>query len=611
MKETPSKDEKNGTTSAKKRQSYRKIKNLEEEVELILPQEENDGDVVDNAKAAEETLVVSPGKEAIKQIPVTPRRRTANVELEDRLQTPRRSVRKSVKPAQDYEDIVVKKTMRSLKKVEKQSSVEDDETEGGTDKKLELQDNSDAPKWTPAKVGRGTQKRRKRKSRKTLVKPNCVEEDMIGLEEEMLIAIENDEDENKENVSPQDLLKQRKVSKDMENSKMNLERSQEMVNSAEKKRRSLQDTVLKPLGTEQQANILEKEQVHVENDKNTVTQTEIQNQANALIAKHTENSVTELITELVEVDSAVVVSLAPVMILESNILLVPEHSQISQPKNQNLNEPIPVDIEERKDATFNATSNDSFNESDCIILTPIPTIKTGAVKEADSNISSEKEDPDCVMQSLLLSEDEDENSNPNTNELENKYSADFSPSTAKMPKITLTGDDLTNVTLVTPPTVQTPKQRPKPYRFPTPYKFRDVKNLSFEFNKNIPDDYDDEQKNLESFTIPPSNKHQVTAMTPVSIMKLTKLEPKEIILRSIHKKRSLSACYERTQNKSTNRVKFHSPANQMTFIDDLDLQITKSATKRKVHTPVVRQHGDIAAPDTTSKCIFYLVKKRI
>ncbi|XP_036325075.1 uncharacterized protein LOC118738257 [Rhagoletis pomonella] len=144
--------------TASKNQSRRssrrhRAKDLEQEVELIMSQED-DSDM-EMEKSKENDLPTTP--KSHKQIDY--QHRSPSVGTNDTLaQTPRRSTRKSIKPVQEYEDIVSRKRqLRSASKIEAEN----------------IQDADEEPqaKWTPAKVGRVSQKR-SRKSRKSTKNQN-------------------------------------------------------------------------------------------------------------------------------------------------------------------------------------------------------------------------------------------------------------------------------------------------------------------------------------------------------------------------------------------------------------------------------------------------------
>lgn len=89
-----------GTTRRSKR-----VKNLEEEVEFILSQEESDEEM--NSESNKMLIInKTPSKNNEIRKATTPT--ASQTVLHDLYQTPRRSCRKSIKPCQDYEEIVNK-----------------------------------------------------------------------------------------------------------------------------------------------------------------------------------------------------------------------------------------------------------------------------------------------------------------------------------------------------------------------------------------------------------------------------------------------------------------------------------------------------------------------
>lgn len=146
----------------------KKVKNLEQEVEEIINQEEGENEENVNifTKTPKSTKKTRP-QDANSPMP------SSQAVPNAMLQTPRRSCRKSVKPTQDYDDIVNKSCRSILKSGRKtiilEVSEEEEEQEPKPEK--ETKDSYEAAekaqtKWTSAEVGRSSQKRGRKSKRK-------------------------------------------------------------------------------------------------------------------------------------------------------------------------------------------------------------------------------------------------------------------------------------------------------------------------------------------------------------------------------------------------------------------------------------------------------------
>ncbi|XP_061398085.1 putative leucine-rich repeat-containing protein DDB_G0290503 [Musca vetustissima] len=137
----------------------RKVKNLEKEVEMILSQDENEDETEIDENGAVEPLLKTPSTRRRQKVTACTPQASESV-LQDMLQTPRRSCRKSIKPPQDYDDIVKQSARRSARK--KLNSLEENNEENENNDHDE-----EHPKWTAASVGRSSTKRTRKSRRNT------------------------------------------------------------------------------------------------------------------------------------------------------------------------------------------------------------------------------------------------------------------------------------------------------------------------------------------------------------------------------------------------------------------------------------------------------------
>lgn len=175
----------------------RKVKNLEKEVEMILSQDES-----------EEEAIPNPSYEPqLPKTPTTTRRRAKSAAgvmctprasetvLQDMLQTPRRSCRKSIKPPQDYDDIIVRQSTRSAKKrltsLGEEAHNEENELCPVPEDGINV---GEQTKWSTANVGRSSTKRSARKSKRgTRGKRNLNEETKMEDENVHIPSNKNEE----------------------------------------------------------------------------------------------------------------------------------------------------------------------------------------------------------------------------------------------------------------------------------------------------------------------------------------------------------------------------------------------------------------------------------
>ncbi|XP_005189326.2 probable serine/threonine-protein kinase kinX isoform X1 [Musca domestica] len=135
----------------------RKVKNLEKEVEMILSQDESDEERENDEELAPLPKTPSTRRRQVKGTACTPQ--ASESVLQDMLQTPRRSCRKSIKPPQDYDDIVKHSTRRSARKKLKPLDENNEENENEIEEEY--------PKWSAASVGRSSTKRGRKSRRNT------------------------------------------------------------------------------------------------------------------------------------------------------------------------------------------------------------------------------------------------------------------------------------------------------------------------------------------------------------------------------------------------------------------------------------------------------------
>ena len=576
----------------------KRVKNLEEEVEFILSQEESDEDI--NSDTNKKDMInKTPSKNQEIREATTPT--SSQKVLHELNQTPRRSCRKSIKPCQDYEEIINKSLRLCTRSAKKDFLV-------GQKKMDENEENEIVqPRWTPAKVGRVSQKRQRKSRRNGKDKHTITEESMAKGDGD------GDIKGNEEGTKTVDLT----LSDTMHQTEITLEEAGASAGQQEEIVKEKDMQLVEKLSESIKNKTTEFKKLYVSIESST-HKSEIEKPREILTDSLPETSVAKMENdknnengENFELQSA-----------EENICIVFENN-ISNEGNQTENKE-------------NLKQNNSFSQQDMegtfgsyLKSEEISISELGLkpIKDEDFDQDSfQCKNQETVSQMeempslIIYDDDEEQEGNAESNKLnatfetsnsvelvenvENPLTSEepmetlqlsddeFGETPKKQPRIVLTDTEMQNHTVLstpngtavkssstpkawaTPKLPSTSKQSAKPYRFPTPYRNKN----SFKFIENV------KEKNGNSIT-------EETSNTTIS---LTTLKPKEIVLRGI-RKRSLSMCIDGTdfngekylggnsQKRKQNRmVSFCSPANQTTIIDDIDSLIVKSIKKQKL-----------------------------
>ncbi|XP_017462497.1 PREDICTED: thioredoxin domain-containing protein 2-like, partial [Rhagoletis zephyria] len=575
--------------TASKNQSRRssrrhRTKDLEQEVELIMSQED-DSDM-EMEKSKENDLPTTP--KSHKQIDY--QHRSPSVGTNDTLaQTPRRSTRKSIKPVQEYEDIVSRKRqLRSASKIEAEN----------------IQDADEEPqaKWTPAKVGRVSQKR-SRKSRKSTKNQN--KSKIISSSE----AEDNEyeKDSLKTNTSEESLQIQDSV--DTVESEAVAEKNMDiLINKiTENKAKYTNENIGSELSKEQQEdciNFKEKdslktntseESLPIQDSVDTVESEAVaEKNMDILINKITENKAKytneNIGSELRKEQQEDCINFKEIEAKQGDGVGTYLKNDTFNTSDLGIN-PLPEEIEENEGQQTNSEQKifNAMNES--FTITPdalevnnveVPVVinnedsgykledqqksedsynkASGDVEVDDSEIplviikDDTLNNSDCVLVNKDLSEHVDDDMQPLR--LSDEESSTSPP--RKAPRVILTNEEgkeqiLNSSTLFNAGV--TPKRYSKTVeRKPTPFRPK----------ATVPNN--EEEEDCEE------GAHSIT-------IEVSKMEPKEIVLRSI-RKRSLSVCIGNTEAENRRKnVTFYSPANQTTILEDLDTRIVQSVKK--------------------------------
>lgn len=556
----------------------RKVKNLEEEVEYIFSQDECEEE---NKVVLSENQKFTKTAQPEKIMLTTPPKQDPKFVRQD-LQTPRRSCRKSVKPAQDYDDIVKSGLRFCTRSGKKALSAEAERDEN-------VDEVNAQPKWTPAKVGRVSQKRSRRSKRVEKVKHQNEKNIIPEIQE----AHENIEEEIiGEDVSFEKVTEMVKPSNcSLNEAKQTMQRmelmgahdsnmtcllgSQESLNKEER---------IKSVGHEsvnsdnQCVQLLQddSEDDHESTEKCAQEEICIIYENNIGNKDDTQHKSSKSMPSLAKENSFGSLKSRNINISDLGLSVISQEEGKEDHMGYQMKTPT-EEVEEMPSLIM--CDDDEVNSK-----------QLGALNEtfeANSNVDVEifqKKNED-TMEVLQLSDDDsatpkkhrqivltDTTSANNVSLVSNSKNespvreivqVNKLPSTPK-PKMPPT----TPITMV-PKFPGTPQQSRRQYRLPTPYR-----NRNFKLNDKSTED------------IGKTSKKEGTNSPLIS---LTTLEPKEIVLRGI-RKRSLSVCVNGQQqqnssvvsaHKQNRMVSFHSPANQTTIIDDLDSIIAKSLKKRK------------------------------
>ncbi|XP_013110512.2 uncharacterized protein LOC106089242 isoform X1 [Stomoxys calcitrans] len=579
----------------------RKVKNLEQEVEMILSQDESDEEPQPQQKAPsfkEASMLKTPSaKRPLKNAACTPQ--PSSEVLQDILQTPRRSCRKSVKPPQDYDDIIIRHSTRSAKKKFAATNENNEENQECSESVVKEEQH---PKWSAADVGRSSSKRT-RKSRRTTRGGKRNLNDSKYMEDETVHNSSDKTEEMTETVpSPT-----KKNNADFDNlvaneqticdPKMPNQVTNDLKDNEEEMIQLLQDDTEDvnemandgPLTLENEPQkdfsvVLAKKEEISKNSIGNLTMPESETKTTTDNGKEDGSDMpltisNELSSKTVNSPSTLTAKQAEVA--EKNDLFgIYLKSQNIDMEDLGLN---PIDDEEEADVNKKGiirqdvdseepqeempslivcddddggeqlsvddkkpTLNATFDAEDSVVL----------VKE-NINTQQSSTSEATEMEDLQMSEDEENESNKG--------------SAKKAPRIMLTTTEDKNQTLLCTP----PRKLQRPYRVPTPYRTRSD-------NKPQP-----KETKVSAEKIPMGREN-------VSIINcnFTTMTPREIVLRGI-RKRSMSVCLgtvplnnEPLLTRSAKKLKrkavnFYSPANQTAIIEDLDKLIEKSVKKFK------------------------------
>ncbi|XP_065371675.1 uncharacterized protein Mink isoform X2 [Calliphora vicina] len=564
-------------SEVKKSRRSKKVKNLEEEVELIFSQDE--GDEITNENM-EEILLKTPSRRDKAKCPDTPT--ASQTVLQEMLQTPRRSCRKSIRPTQEYDDIINKSCTRSTKKhlLITEETIEED---------VKNQDcEIIQSKWTPAKVGRVSQKR-SRKSRRTDKSKKKEDKQTKELEEETIIVDEPEEvkvfepilvevtHENLDQVDPNELAEDEIEHKDKFEEIENITK-QIKIKIDSNASENVEVVNKNHNQTNENKEFLENRTEHIEKvDEIEENNEQIKDSTEINISKSDNRDQQVLDNEIDDNDAF--------GNHDESIQLVQEDSEdCKEFEQKSEQEEICIVYES------NISNNELNVESEDHVLS-LNSQKTTKKELGDSfgcylkskqmNISDlglnllkfEGEEKDVLevdnqimpcddveeMPSLIVcDEDDQEDEGKKSNKLNETFEADDFAKTVE--GVTQNSDkpseEIMETLQMSDDDVETPRKRP-----------RVALSDTSDRNQNI-----------------------------LSTLKVSavKVNPKEIVLRGI-RKRSLSVCINGNEQKGQKMlagplakakqdrmVSFYSPANQQTIIDDLDMMIAKSLKKQRL-----------------------------
>lgn len=590
----------------------KRVKNLEEEVEFILSHAENDEDFHSTTNKAQLNSTTPLKQGEIREVKTPTACQAVLLEFQ---QTPRRSCRKSIKPTQDYEDIVNKSLRLCTRSAAKKLNevVENEENEVVK------------PKWTPAKVGRVSQKRN-RKSRRTgkgkskadeeaivtegevddikyreeekaIVKEemkdvNCKEE--INISESGLNSIE-DEDFEKNNCGSKLVQETRSCSAEempsliiyedeqadsVENNKVNT--SFEVNNSVE----CVDNTESLQKATEEEMDTLQMfdEGITEKYTKIALTDTEMQHQT---VVSISEGSGSKLSCTAAKLNMGKINKDAEAMVGDEREVEFKKQIDISD---------LGLSPIEDEDYEKNICESKHKQEIPSHVANEMPSLVIDDDDEQEeSNVNDKLNETFEKNNSVEFVDNAESPQKPIEEEMETLHMSDeeFVETPTKCPRIVLTDTEMQNYTVLSTPkeSVNKPSCKPKPwntpklsstskrsaepYIFPTPYR---TKN-NFKFIEK--------EKEINANLTLNNNSN-------ISVLSVTTLKPKEAVLRGI-RKRSLSVCIDGNEinrqtflahalhkTKQNRMVSFCSPANQTTIIDDIDNLIAKSIKKQKL-----------------------------
>ncbi|KAI8130120.1 hypothetical protein FF38_02772 [Lucilia cuprina] len=582
----------------------KKVKNLEEEVELIFSQDETDEDAKENL---EEILPKTPSRRDGRKNAATTPKATSQAVLQENLQTPRRSCRKSIRPTQEYDDIV-NKSLRSCTRSAKKHllvTAEEEIEENFENKNEEIIQ----PKWTPAKVGRVSQKRSRKsrrndKGKKTAKEIDEQEKEEIREYKNIMEEVRDHEEEktkcekdledvkHSEFVLVEDTKEEKeldKANKDIENVTANqrekqdnektfkgveeeigdidMDVSEEIQDEDVKKtkcKKYIEEVNVTELISVEDAKEIE-EQIHSNKDLEEekiekIVETQIPQEVNNIVDNYLENREDSIL--LVQDDSEECKEFEQKA--EDDICIVFE--------NNISNCEIKEQIEEKEKDSFGSyLKQKQINISDLGLNLLKDEEEEKETTEIDDEIKPTEEIED--MPSLIMCDDDEDNAE------------DDGKSSIKLNE-TFEATDATEATVINIKNAESNDSEKEIEKI-----IENSENPNEEIMETLQMSDDDDGET-------PRKPPRVQKHTPLPQKALkdsaVKINPKDIVLRGI-RKRSLSVCINGDAQKSQKllagplakakqdrMVSFYSPDNQQTIIEDLDKMIAKSLKKQKL-----------------------------
>lgn len=568
---------------------------MEEEVELIFSQDESDEDISASVNH-EEILPTTPQTNNAKEATTPGALQTV---LQHILQTPRRSCRKSIKPSQDYDDIV-HKSLRCTRSAKKNLLCTEELEEDLENQEAE----TTQPKWTPAKVGRVSQKRgrKSRRNGKNKKQEKMEVEKKTYFENEVEMPIEKkiqqNEQTNKMESINEEINNKTEIHEDINEDANNLEQKNEVLpkkmelkeqvdttqNNTEElefktKNYDFQESVEKYMPEKPDINSEKdngnlNESIHlIQEDSEDCPEFEVKSDQDEICIVYESNISNKEIkaesgdeiqsicskekTEGTDLKDSFGCYLKSKDINISDLGLNPlkdeeeEKDMVVEDKNG-----MKLSLHESEEMPSLIVCDDELEDVE-------PCSKLNETFEADESV-------------IVVERDNAEKSTKQFEVMETFQLADDRDKTPKKnPRIVVTDTELSVTTILSTPKALPGTPKPKYSRFPTPYKNKQKFNLNNEVKENF------KNKTLSKNPLNTSN------------VSFTTMGPKEIVLCGI-RKRSLSVCIEENDKKrkmfltgtsakvkQDRTVSFYSPANQTAIIDDLDIIIAKSLKKRK------------------------------
>ncbi|XP_075148151.1 mitotic spindle and nuclear protein [Haematobia irritans] len=628
----------------------RKVKNLEREVELILSQDESEEEQQPESRdrQEEEPLMKTPStKRPLRNAAYTPRPTEV---LQDILQTPRRSCRKSVKPPQDYDDIIVRQSTRSTKK--KLDTLDDNDENlvcPGSDVK------EHQAKWSAADVGRSSSKRT-RKSRRTtrggegggrrnLNDSKYMESEAVHIPSDKTEEMIETVPAISEVINTDGFVNADNEEKHLPVSNANEEKLLSVSNANEEKNIEEEDIHLVQEDTEDAKNLegsnheapvsfqefnctissVKEEEVTQEIVINSNQKKEVEEVS--LIQKDTKFNVVQqdAISQIQELEDESKINLSneSEKSNENIELLVVEEENVEESQNKNV--PPSLDSSPKKE---DLDANESFGmylkskdiDMEDLGLNPIEDEEE--VEEDKKNIVMISADKEMTedMPSLIVCDDEDEQEKENIVEKKPKLNTTFEAESSvevvveaeetnsqqsinseatEMDALQISEDeDSENITepvrKATRFMLTTSEDQNQTLLSTPPRSIQKPHRMPTPYRTRSDNKSQKNDTNVGSATKNSSTGDKFN----VNSSGFTTLTPKEIVLRGI-RKRSMSVCLGTEQpclTRSAKKLKrkavnFYSPANQTAIIEDLDKMIEKSIKKFKPDKEINRSRN--------------------